>query len=255
MQAYIFCSLIKNLILLFSINFKIIIMKTSKVFLFIFTLLFLNLSAQNHIRSFSYKKGEIIDIILLSVTPNSKTIFERYKKTAFPIAYEYSYQPQQNFGITKHTLGNHFPYNLYFGKWDTKNKRESFLKNITTKVPDFHKQRRKLFTYFGLTYYEAPTDIEFYVNTKKLNIVTSFWKKDPVSFSNFIAQWKTEIENAGGKFIIELNNGTSPLGYNYNPDLFCIIEWKNKASFKSFAKKHPLATYSTLKNIHQFVIN
>ncbi|WP_010178786.1 hypothetical protein [Aquimarina agarilytica] len=230
-------------------------MKASKVLLFVFACTFLNLSAQKHLTSFSYKKGEILDIILLSVTPNSKTIFERYKKTAFPVAFEYSYQPQPNFGITKNTLGNHLPHNLFFGKWKNKEKREDFLKNITTKVPDFHEQRRQLFTYFGLTYYEATKDLEFSVNTKKLNTATSFWKKDTETFSNFVSQWKNEIENAGGKFIIELNKGTSPLGYDYNPDLFCIIEWKNKSSFKSFAKKHPLSSYNSLKNVQQFVIN
>ncbi|WP_062060160.1 hypothetical protein [Aquimarina longa] len=230
-------------------------MKFSTVLLLLFSLSFMNSTAQNDLKSFSFKKGEVLDIILLSTAPNSGALFERYKKTAFPVGFEYTYQPQPGFKTTELTLGNHLPTSLILGKWSSKEKREGFLTTITKRVPDFHSQRRALFTYFGLTYYVAPRDIQFSVDTKKYNLATSFWKKDSKSFSSFLTQWKKEVIKSGGKIILQLQDGTSPTGYDYNPDIFYIIEWKDESSFETFAKKHPLSSYEVLKNVHQLVID
>ena len=100
-------------------------------------------------KSFEFKKGEVLDVILLTQVENSETLFERYKKTAFPVAFEYSYQPQPGFGISKLTLGTNKPVAFLFGKWASLEKREGFLDVIGQRVPDFHQQRRNLFPYFG----------------------------------------------------------------------------------------------------------
>lgn len=228
---------------------------TTLVFVF-FSFAIFNCKAQNkQLKSFSFKKGQVMDVMLITTAPNSKVAYEKYKKTAFPVAFEYSYQPQQGFNITKLTLGSHLPANLIFGKWESKAKREGFLSNIFKKVPDFHEQRRALFPYFDLTYYEIPQDINFSINREKYNVVTSFWKEDSKPFLKFMNQWKKEITTAGGKIILQLNDGTSPTGYNYNPDLFYIVQWNDQLAFDTFAKQHPLSSYEDLKNVHQFIIN
>lgn len=231
-------------------------MKISTVFLVLFCLAFLNTNAQRkNLISYSFKKGEVMDVMLITTASDSKDKYERYRKTAFPVAFEYGYQPQTGFRISKLTLGTHLPKSLIFGKWKSKGKREGFLANISKRVPDFHSQRRALFPYFDLTYYEMSNDINFAINREKHNVATSFWEEDSRSFSKFFNQWKKQVEKSGGTFILQLKNGNSPTGYSYNPEVFCIVEWENKSKFEAFAKTHPLAKYESLKNVHQFVID
>jgi len=231
------------------------IMRLSTLVLLLFLFIYSDGNAQKHLKSFNYKKGEVIDVMPLSIAENSNELFEHYKKTIFPIGFEYTYQPQSGFKITELTLGNLLPNSLIIGKWKSKEKREGFLSNITKRVPDFHSQRRKLWKYFGLTYYVLEEDTQFSVDTRKYNVATSFWQKTPESFNPFFSKWKKEIIDFGGKIIIQLKDGTSPTGYTYNPDLFLIIEWQDKSAFAAFAKTHPLSSYEVLKNVHQFVIN
>ncbi len=231
-------------------------MKLKTVVLVFFSLAIFNCKAQSEkVKSFSFKKGEIMDVMLLTTAPDSDAKFETYKKTAFPLAFEYSYQPQQGFKISKLTLGTGLPVSLIFGKWESKMKREGFLANISKRVPNFHQQRRDIFPYFYLTYYEMPSDINFSVNTEKYNVATSFWEEDSEKFDKFSSKWEGDIKKAGGNIVLQLNNGDSPTGYNYNPDQFYIIQWDNQSAFEAYAKQHTMSSYEGLKNVHQFTIN
>ncbi|QKX03479.1 hypothetical protein HN014_00610 [Aquimarina sp. TRL1] len=226
-----------------------------KIFPYICFLLFTPmLFAQGSTKSFSFKKGEIMDIILLRQNAAVDTLFDRYRKTAFPVAFEYSFQPQPGFAIQELTLGNHTPSSFIFGKWATKEKREGFLTAITSRVPDFHEQRRNIFQYFSLTYYQISEDIQFSINTKKYTSVTAFWKKDNKKFINFLKRWKEKVTNAGGKVILQLKNGQSPTGYYYNPDMLYIITWNHQSNFREFAKNNSLSMYDSLRHVHQFAI-
>jgi hypothetical protein len=209
--------------------------------------------SQKKQKSFEFKKGEILDVILLSTNENTSKLFDRYKQTAFPVAFEYTYQPQPGFSIKELTLGNHLPSSLIIGKWNSKEKREGFLKNIVKKVPDFHEQRRSIFKYFGLTYYTMEKDINFSVNTERFNMVSAFWGKEK-NAAEFYKNWEKKIKISGGEITIKLKKGISPTGYYYNPDVFYIISWKNKELFDAFARENPLSYYEDLKNVHQFVI-
>ena len=62
------------------------------------------------------------------------------------------------------------------------------------------------------------------------------------------------LEKFDGKVILTLKNGTSPIGYYYNADVLCIVEWQNEKAYQAFTEKHPLSFYKTLQNVHQFVI-
>jgi len=222
---------------------------------FLFAVLVVTVTvAQEKIKSFDFKKGEVLDIILLRQTKNPGELFERYKKTAFPVAFEYTYQPQPGFNIAKLTLGTNEAQGFLFGKWASVEKREGFLNSIVKRVPDFHQQRRDLFKYFGLTYYEMNKDLKFSVDTSKFNVVTALWDNPSKKDVYFFKKWKEAVKLSGGKVIVTLENGTSPIGYYYNADLLCIVEWQNENAFQAYAKKHPLSFYEPLHNVHQFVI-
>ena len=212
-------------------------------------------SAQNEQKSFDYKKGEVLDIIILSQKENSGKLFERYKQTAFPVAFEYSYRPQPGFGISKLTLGTNVPKGFIFGKWADMESRKGFLANISKRVPDFHQQRRTLFPYFGLTYFEMPEDLKFSIDSNNYNVVTSFWKTTGSEQASLIAAWEKDIFATGGNIVVKLSHGGSPSGYYYNPDILYIASWPNELAFNQFAKSYNLESFNAFKNVHQFVIN
>ena len=219
--------------------------------LFIFT----HLEAQEKTKHFEYKKGEFLDIFLLSTVQDSKELFDRYKQTAFPVAFEYTYRPQPGFRIKELTLGTNTPSSFIFGKWASKEKKEDFIAKIVDRVPDFHQQRRALFPYFGLAYYEMQEDLKFSINKEKFNVVTSFWQHDSKSLSSFYKEWGKSVEALGGKFVLQLKEGNSPFGYSYNPDMVCIVEWRSESAFRAFEKRYPLSKYARLKDVHQFTID
>ncbi|MFC4635538.1 hypothetical protein ACFO3O_16630 [Dokdonia ponticola] len=229
-------------------------MKISFVLFLFFGFTLFQVQGQENVKTYTFKEGEVLDIVLIHKSENADTLFNRYKKTVFPVGFEYSYQPQSGFTVSKLTLGTNKPDGVLFGKWESKKKREGFLTTITKRVPDFHQQRRALFPYFGLTYYEIKKDVAFSVDASKYNVMTALWQKSQQSEPNFFEQWKAEVLALGGEVIITLENGTSPTGYYYNPDILCMVAWKDEKAFNTFAQKHPLSTYNTLKNVHQFAI-
>jgi len=211
-------------------------------------------SAQEKLQSYDFKKGEVLDIMLLSQTENASESFKRYKETIFPVGFEYTYRPQSGFGIKALTLGTNKAQLFLFGKWRSLEKREGFLDVITERVPDFHEQRRELFPYFGLTYYEMKQDLKFSVDTSKFNVVTALWKNQDKKDTSFFKKWIDAVKKYGGTVVLTLENGTSPLGYYYNADILCLVEWQKETDFQAFAEKHPLSFYEPLRNVHQFVI-
>ncbi|GAB5410431.1 MAG: hypothetical protein BalsKO_27960 [Balneolaceae bacterium] len=210
--------------------------------------------AQDNIIQLEYKKGEVLDIILASTQYDSGDEYNKYRKTAFPIAFEYSFELMPVFDIEELIVGTSFPTTFIFGKWESVKKREGFLDDITTRLPDFHEQRRNLFSYFGLTYYEVVEDLTFFINEEKHIIANAFWEEERLDYTAFFEDWKKNVEEAGGRIIVELTNGTSPTGYFYNPDSFILVEWQSKDEFENFSKNTPLSEYDILKNIHQFRI-
>lgn len=216
--------------------------------------IFSTVNAQDQRTQIQYKKGEVLDIILASLQPDTDEKYNRYRKTAFPIAMEYSFELMPVFGIRELILGTNFPSTFIFGKWNSIENREAFLENITTRLPDFHDQRRHLFNQFGLTYYEVEEDLNFFIDEGKHTVATAFWKGEMKGYSTFLKDWKKKVEESGGKIIVELTNGTSPTGYYYNPDSFILVEWNTQEAFEGFSKENPLSVYEVLQNVHQFRI-
>lgn len=229
-------------------------MKILSALLLLSILTISGVKAQDNIIQLEYKKGEVLDIILATIQRESAEEYNHYRKTAFPIAYEYSFELMPVFGIKELITGTSFPTTFIFGKWESLEKREGFLDDITTHLPDFHEQRRNVFSYFGLTYYEVKEDLTFFIDEEKHIIANAFWKEEMKNYSSFLEDWKRNVEESGGRIIVELTNGTSPTGYYYNPDSFILVEWNSKEEFENFSKRTPLSEYDILENVHQFRI-
>ncbi|MEM9820422.1 MAG: hypothetical protein AAF985_05100, partial [Bacteroidota bacterium] len=114
---------------------------------------------QSTSQSMAFKKGEVLDILLLSQNPDTELALKSYFQTAFPVAQRMSYQPLPGFKIKAHNQGNHRPQSLILGKWSDLEQREAFLSQIVEEVPDFHQRRKTIWSYFGLSYFEIQKDL------------------------------------------------------------------------------------------------
>ncbi|MBQ0734876.1 hypothetical protein [Aquimarina celericrescens] len=225
------------------------------ILFFLTCLLTTSLIAQSNIKSYNLKKGEILDILLLTTKPESEKAFKKYRETAFPIASKRTYQPLPGFKIEQTLQGNIQPTSFIVGKWNDLKNRKQFIAEIEGIVPDFHEQRRNIWSLFNLTYYEMPKDVSFEIDRSKYNVATSYWKKDMVSFKNFTELWLQKSTAKGGKKILELSNGKSPLGYYHNPEVLIITQWENKAAFDAFYKENLKMNHNGVLHVNQFVLN
>lgn len=214
-----------------------------------------SLFSQDHIKSYSFKKGEVFDILILTTKPNTDSLFNEYRRIAFPYAIKRTYKGLPGFRITENTQGNLEPTSFILSKWNNLENREKFIDEIESFVPDFHQRRRDLWSIFNLTYYEMSEDISFKIDKEKFNVVTAYWQTEKTPFQKFIKRWLQKSQQEGGKTIIKLTNGKSPFGYYYEPDFLVITEWLNRASFEEFKKENLEMDHKGLKQINQFIIN
>ncbi len=227
-------------------------LKTAMSALFFLTGVF-QLSSQKNLYTLEFKKGEVLDILLLANNPDIGPLFERYKKTAFPVAAKHSYQPMPGFAIKKTIQGSDQANTFIFGKWDSLKKREAFLDAIVPAVPDFHEQRKKIWSYFALAYYEVPSNTTFTIDRSKYNVVTSYWIKSQ-NVKQIINNQKTHISKHKGKQILLLQNGKTPKGYEYDPAVTIITQWESQEAFEKSQNKLDKLLLKGVKNTHQFVL-
>lgn len=214
----------------------------------------ISLDAQANIKTFDFKKGEVLDILLLTNQPKGAALFDNYKKTAFPVAISMGYQPMPGFSIAEYTQGNHHPTSFLFGKWSNLEKREAFIAKIEQKVPDFHKQRRAIWSIFDLTYYEMKEDVSFKMDKDKVIVATAYWEKNAGAFAKFKKALAKKTKKMGGKTILELMDGKSPFGYYYQPDYLILTEWKDKATFDAFYQENLKMKQEGVKHVNQFLL-
>lgn len=232
-------------------------MKSTKKFLILIILAVssFKLLAQSEIKSYSIKKGQAFDIILFNTNAEAKETLDRYFKSAIPLAMKSGFIPQKGFKVEEPPLqGNYWPKTVIIGLWEDFDKREQFALNITDEVPDFHEMRRKIWTSFNLTYWEVGQDYSFDVNSEKFNVMTAYWGNDDEKFPKFRRAWLDQVEKSGGNKLIGFFKGSSPFGYEYNPDHLTIVEWESKEAFEKFKEKTLEIDHDGVKHVNQFRI-
>lgn len=214
-----------------------------------------NALAQSGVKSYSIKKGQAFDIILFNTNPDAKETLNKYFESAIPVAVKNGYQPQKGFKVNQPPLqGNYWPKTVIIGLWEDFDKREQFALNITDEVSDFHEMRREIWTSFNLTYWEVQQDYSFEVNQEKFNVLTAYWSSDDTAFPKFRKNWLKQVSKSGGNKLIGFFKGTSPFGYEYNPDFLTITEWESKEAFEVFKKKNLKMDHTGVKHVNQFII-
>lgn len=231
-------------------------MKQTKLML-VFAALFLSgimVSAQTETKKWNFKKGEVLDILLFNGKPELPKLFPKYRETAFAFALEKGYQPQPFLAVSETTQGGYQPDTFVIAKWTDLASRKAFTNEIVDKVPDFHEQRRAMWSSFCLAYYEVPKDISFEANPDKILVATSYWKENTSAFMNFKKEWLKKAKNSGGKVLLELNGASSTVGYMYKPDFIVLTEWNDRDAFDAFSKESMKMGKKGIQNVNQFII-
>jgi len=204
---------------------------------------------------YNLKKGQAFDILLLTQNPEAKESLGRYFKEVIPIGQEYGYTPQKSLKTDRPPVqGNYWPGVIVVGLWTDYSKRVAFVDDIITRIPDFHERRREIWPTFNLTYWEVKEDMTVTVKADKFNVMTAYWSEDDQKFEKFTNLWKKNVEKQGGEIILDLQKGTSPFGYHYNPDFLTISEWENEAAFKAHLEKTLSSDHTGVQHVNQFVI-
>lgn len=211
-------------------------------------------NAQSKTKKWDFKKGEVLDILLFNGKPELPKLFPKYKETAFAFALEKGYQPQPFLAVAETTQGGYQPDTFIIAKWTDLEGRTAFTNEIVGKVPDFHQQRRAMWSSFSLAYYEVEKDISFEADPNKVLVATAYWKDGASEFGNFKKEWLKKAKSTGGKVIIELTGAMSTVGYMYKPDYMVIAEWNDRTSFDTFARESAKMGEKGIQNVHQFII-
>ncbi|MEO0468352.1 MAG: hypothetical protein AAF206_01930 [Bacteroidota bacterium] len=212
--------------------------------------------AQNEqIRTYQFAKGQVFDIIFLTTKKAQLDAQQTYLKNIFPVAQKEGYHGLKGFSIPDApTQGNYHPRSMIFGYWNSLQHREQGMTSIEQTFEDFHQQRRNIWSTFAMTYFDLKEDLDFSVNLEKYNVSTAFWGRKDQEIQTYMEQWKKAVRKQGGRIIVKLEDGVSPFGYTYQPDVLIITEWDSEAAFSDFDAKSARIDRAAMQQINQFHI-
>lgn len=206
-------------------------------------------------KTLSLKKGQALDLLLLTTNPDAKDKRKEYFSAAVAVAQEYGYTPQYSSGIKEPpTQGNYWPEVLILATWKVYEDRVKFVKDIETKYPPFHEMRRTIWPNFHLTYWKIEKDQEVTIDPDKFYVATAYWGGEEKPFKTFEKAWKKEVATREGKVVLSMKEGISPFGYHYNPDLFTVTEWESRAAFEQFHSKNVAMDHEGVLHVNQFIL-
>ncbi len=206
------------------------------------------------VKNYNFKKGEVLDVLLLIQKEGEKESSKEYFTEAIPIAKSLGYEPQPSFKVKEApSEGNFHPQSLVFGKWRSLENRLESLSFLEKKVKDFHELRRKIWSSFNLTYYEIDEELRFQVDESRYNVALAYWKNE--DDLEFFKKYRAVLERSGGSLLLDLENGTSPFGYLYNPDRFLLVSFQNERDFLRYKKMFSKMNVKGISHFNEFKID
>lgn len=234
-------------------------MKLSQaIILVLFTFFFIeNLQAQDKVavKSYSFAKGEVLDIIFLQSKSNVDSLWKVYRNGPMPLAAKLGHKSLQNFEILEPpTQGNYHPTFMIIGTWPNLKDRIVGMEKIENEIEGFHELRRGIWSKFDMTYYEMEEALSFEVKPDRYNVATAYWKNGEDGFENYIKEWEQGVKLSKGELLVDLQEGKSPFGYHYQPDYLSITSWTSKEAFESFYNKNLKMDHRSIQHVNQFRI-
>ncbi|MEL6538459.1 MAG: hypothetical protein AAFQ98_23760 [Bacteroidota bacterium] len=220
----------------------------------LFTFSAMSLMGQARIDTVELQKGEVLDILLISTKEDVGEDLKAYFRDAGTVAQRYSYTSLPGFRVMEHTQGNHQPQILVMGGWSDLEKREAFLDEILDEVPDFHERRRKIWSYFGLCYFELQEDLFLQINRDQYHVATALWFEDASKAEDYLKQWNKQLGRAKGEVLVQLQDGTSPKGYQFRPDFFVITTWEDETAYRRFQAKAERLDGESIRHSNELVL-
>lgn len=226
----------------------------------LFTLLFLCIlsslgMAQDNIRAYDFKAGEVLDILLLNQNSGIDSLLKVYFETAIPIAIKNGYAPNKGFSIREASLqGNYQPGAMVVASWPSTEIREKCLTELETKVAGFHQMRRAIWSHFNVTYYPLTEDLSFSVDMDRYVVATAYWKQEGQKINRFVNKWEALAKNHKGEIAVQLTNGETTFGYKYQPDYLIISTWPSAEAFEQFKAAQVKMSHKRVAQVHQFHI-
>lgn len=206
-------------------------------------------------KTISLRKGQALDLLLLTTNPEAREKQTEYFEAAVSVAQEYGYTPKFSSRISEPpTQGNYWPELFILATWKVYEDRVKFVKDIEEKYPPFHEMRRAIWPTFHLTYWLIASDQEIPIYTDKFYVATAYWGEDGRKFKTFSKEWEQEVSRNDGRVVLRMTEGISPLGYDYNPDRFTITEWPDRNTFEQFLAKNVAMDHEGVRHMNQFII-
>lgn len=56
------------------------------------------------------------------------------------------------------------------------------------------------------------------------------------------------------KILLQLDHGTSPFGYQYDPTYFVVSSWKTEADFEAFQKEIQQLKHDHIQHVNEFIL-
>jgi hypothetical protein len=206
--------------------------------------------------SYKFEKGHVIDFLLLTQKPDSSDALNDYARAAIAEARSLGYKGNGGFNITRNPIqSNIHPQSLIFGSWPGNFfDREKALAELLENVPTLYSKRLDVWSSFYMTNYEIKEDISFDVYHDKIQVLSSFWKKDAKQFADFKADYFQNVSRYGGSIKLNFSDAKSPFGYDYTPDFTTLIEWDSQEGFDAFLSATETFDKKALKQAHLFYL-
>ncbi len=202
------------------------------------------------------KKDRVIDFLFLNNKENAQQHLKNYFSTVIPAANKLGYQPVYSFSIKRKPIrGNYHPDNLAIGSWPGgfKERREG-LEKLMVQFPDLHARRFDIWSTFNMTNYAIKEDIVAPLSPDNIYVLSAYWKNEQQSFDDFRKNQMERIQKSGGKVILKLEDGRSPFGYLYNPELTIITEWPSQKAFDQFHSKYLHLDQKSIKHANELYL-
>jgi len=188
-------------------------------------------------KTISIKKGQSVDFLVGVMNPEAGKMQEEYFQNIMPVAMKNGFKSELQMLVSQPTVSGKF--DAAFGglmTWPNPESRVEFRNDMKNNPYDYLSYRKKIWPVFNLIEHDnLDQDYEFTVSSDKIYVITTYWIKDESTFNVKKADTPSNIEKAGGEFLITLSDGKAPKG-NYEPNYISITEWSSIASFEAYLK-------------------
>lgn len=203
-------------------------------------------------KTIKIKKGQVLDFLNAIRKPDTDDAMNEYFGKVFPPAQNYGFKLDATFvTIAPPTQGNYHAQFFGVSSWVNEEGRTKW--DDHKMEYDYKQARREIWSVFNLAFYkDLKEDIEFTVSDDKLYVITSYWIDNMKSFQKAKNKTTHNMVAKGGKEILSIGKGESPLGYHYEPDVITITEWETQEAFDAYLANNNISTKENgVKNVQQ----